>query len=446
MGDDRYGPWLDHDDLNRALLARQHLAPRRPEVPDGAPADVATGVVAEVGHLVGLQSQVPSSPYAGLWSRMPGFATDDLGARLLDRSLVRIATLRGTVHLVTADDAFELAAHARPALVAYLRAKNQHGDALRDVDLDELEQVATDLLAEPLTSVELGRRLAARWPEVDPKHLAYGARCLLPLVQVPPRGLWGASGPGTTTTWTTAHAWLGGPTHRSADELGAVATASDPDAVLAARVRLVRRYLAAFGPATVADVQRWSGLTRLRTAVEALRPELVTFSGPGRPGAGGAGAGGAGARSAGAPPAVELFDLPDAPRPRGDEPVPVVLAADFDNLVLAHDDRARVLGGVAVKQVVSVNGQVAATVLVDGRVAGTWTWSTATDGGEPVARVDVRPLAPSGSGAVASPTSTAGAPAARLAEAAVRDEVVARAQDWLRVAVPGARPSVVLHA
>lgn len=408
-------------ELGRALLARQHLgAPATPD--DGA--DGRADVVAEVSHLVGLQSQVPTSPYPGLWSRLPGFATDDLGDRLLDRSVVRVATLRGTVHLVTADDAFELSALARAPQVAYLRAKNQHGAALADVDLGDLVDVARDLLAEPLTSVELGRRLAVRWPDVDPKHLAYGARCLLPLVQVPPRGLWGASGPGATTTWTTAHAWLGEPAHRSADELDAVAAASDPDAVLAARVRLVRRYLAAFGPATVADAQRWSGLTRLRAAFDVLRPELVTMTGPG---------------------VAELFDLPEAPRPAGDDPVPVVLVADFDNLVLAHDDRTRVLGAVAVKQVVSVNGQVAATVLVDGRVAGTWTWQVQSDGA--VAHVDVRPLRP-----LAAPpprTDDAGrtdrAPADRLAEPGVRDEVVARAEDWLRVAAPGARPRVVVH-
>ncbi|WP_069388209.1 winged helix DNA-binding domain-containing protein, partial [Cellulosimicrobium cellulans] len=368
-GADRSAPRATDAELGRALLARQHLsAPATSD--DGA--DVPEGgVVAEVRHLVGLQSQVPTSPYPGLWSRLPGFTTDALGNRLLDRSLVRVAALRGTVHLVTADDAFELSALARPTQAAYLRAKNQHGAALADVDLGDLADAARDLLAEPLTSVGLGRRLATRWPDVDPKHLAYGARCLLPLVQVPPRGLWGASGPGTTTTWTTAHAWLGTPTHRSADELDAVAAASDPDAVLAARVRLVRRYLAAFGPASVADAQRWSGLTRLRAAFEVLRPELVTLTGPG---------------------GVALFDVPGAPRPAADTAVPVVLVADFDNLVLAHDDRTRVLGAVAVKQVVSVNGQVAATVLVDGRVAGTWTWRVEGDGA--VAHADVRPLRP----------------------------------------------------
>ncbi|MFI2570207.1 winged helix DNA-binding domain-containing protein [Cellulosimicrobium funkei] len=442
MADERFGPRLSHDDLNRALLARQHLA---------APRDAT--VLDEVRHLVGLQSQVPSSPYPALWSRLAGFAPDDLGDRLLDRQVVRVATLRGTVHLVAADDALELTALARPGLATYLRSRNQHGTALAHVDLDDLERAARDLLAEPLTSVELGRRLAERWPDVDPKHLAYAARCLLPLVQVPPRGLWGASGAGTTTTWTTAQAWLG----RADDALDAVAHGTDPDATLAARVRLVRQYLAAFGPASVADAQRWAGLTRLRAAVDVLRPELVTFTGPA---------------------GTELLDLPDAPRPPGDEPVPVVLAGDFDNLLLSHDDRTRVLGDLPVTSVVSVNGQVAAAVLVDGRVAGAWTArpaapaarsARAADPGTPSARaaaargaraadpadgtrpadgtdvvvhVEVRPLrARSGPGA---PGGEAPSLADRLRDPAVRDEVVARAEDWVRCGWPDAGARVVV--
>ncbi|MFF2269715.1 winged helix DNA-binding domain-containing protein [Cellulosimicrobium cellulans] len=435
MADGRFGPRLSHDDLNRALLARQHLdAPR------------AASVLDEVGHLVGLQSQVPSSPYPALWSRLAAFAPDDLGSLLTGRDVVRVATLRGTVHLVAADDAIGLAALVRPTLAAYLRAKNQHGAALADVDLDDLEEVARDLLEEPLTSVELGRRLAERWPDVDPKHLAYGARCLLPLVQVPPRGLWGANGPGTTTTWTTAQAWLG----RSDPILDAVAHDTDPDAVLATRVGLVRRYLAAFGPASVVDAQRWAGLTRLKAAFDVLRPELVTFTGP---------------------DGKELFDLPDAPRPPGDAPVPTVLAGDFDNLVLAHDDRTRVLGDVPVKSVVSINGQVAATVLVDGRVAGAWTarpatttapaaparaTAAATSSDEPaddVVHVEVRPLRGPAGDAAGRGTATGGegdtdvrrSPADRLREPGVRDAVVARAEDWVRCAWPGARARVVVH-
>ncbi|KZM79875.1 winged helix DNA-binding domain-containing protein [Cellulosimicrobium sp. I38E] len=435
MADGRFGPRLSHDDLNRALLARQHLdAPR------------AASVLDEVRHLVGLQSQVPSSPYPALWSRLAAFAPDDLGSLLTSRDVVRVGALRGTVHLVAADDALALTALVRPTLAAYLRAKNQHGAALADVDLDDLEEVARDLLDEPLTSVELGRRLAERWPDVDPKHLAYGARCLLPLVQVPPRGLWGASGPGTTTTWTTVQAWLG----RSDPILDAVAHDTDPDAVLATRVRLVRRYLAAFGPASVVDAQRWAGLTRLKAAFDVLRPELVTFTGP---------------------DGEELFDLPDAPRPPGDAPVPTVLAGDFDNLVLAHDDRTRVLGDVPVKSVVSINGQVAATVLVDGRVAGAWTARPTATASPPtparptteatspdapaddVVHVEVRPLRGPAGDVTRDGTAADGAgdadgrrsPADRLREPGVRDAVVARAEDWVRCAWPGARARVVMH-
>ncbi|WP_426309277.1 winged helix DNA-binding domain-containing protein [Cellulosimicrobium sp. E-16] len=435
MVDGRFGPRLSHDDLNRALLARQHLdAPR------------AGSVLDEVRHLVGLQSQVPSSPYPALWSRLATFTPDDLGSLLTARDVVRVGALRGTVHLVAADDVLGLTALVRPTLAAYLRAKNQHGAALADVDLDELEEVARDLLEEPLTSVELGRRLAERWPDVDPKHLAYGARCLLPLVQVPPRGLWGASGPGTTTTWTTAHAWLG----RSDPVLDAVAHDTDPDAVLATRVVLVRRYLAAFGPASVVDAQRWAGLTRLKAAFDVLRPELVTFTGP---------------------DGKELFDLPDAPRPPGDAPVPTVLAGDFDNLVLAHDDRTRVLGDVPVKSVVSINGQVAATVLVDGRVAGAWTArptatttpsaparaateeTSAVAPADDVVHVEVRPLRGPAGDAAGRGTAAGGmgdadvrrSPADRLREPGVRDAVVTRAEDWVRCAWPGARARVVVH-
>ncbi|MBD5786349.1 AlkZ family DNA glycosylase [Cellulosimicrobium terreum] len=396
-----HGPVLDDRALNRALLARQHLSTRR----DAPPLD-------EVRHLVGLQSQVPASPHRGLWSRLEAFTTDALDAALEDRSVVRLATLRGTVHLVAADDAFELAAHARPALATYLRARNQHGTALAEVDLDDLSMEAEDLLAEPRTSVDLGQLLGARWPAVDPKHLAYGARCLLPLVQVPPRGLWGASGPGTTTTWTTADAWLG----RSRHDLDPVAHATDPDAVLAARARLVRRYLAAFGPATVADVQQWSGLTRLRAAVDVLRPELVTFTGPG---------------------GAELFDLADAQRPNASEPVPVLLVADFDNVLLSHKDRTRVLGDLPVSRIVTVNGQVPATVLVDGRVAGSWTWRTTGDG---TAQLEVAPLRSTTTGDATHPS-----PADALGTADVVDEIVARGEDWLRVAAPGATPRVVVR-
>jgi len=392
----RHGPTLSLDDLNRALLARQHLLAPRPASdpaaagaparagttpaapvaavsstpaaagPATAPAPRSTPTLAEVDHLVGLQSQVPTTPYPGLWSRLEGFRTDDLADRFDDRSVTRIAVMRGTVHLVTADDALELPGVLRPLLESGVRVGSVHAKALVGTDLGDVAAAAQDLLAEaPLTSADLGRLLGARWPDVHPQHLAYTARCYLPLVQVTPRGVWGASGPGTTTTWTTADAWFGRPSR----------SLRDPDERFEALVRLVRRYLAAFGPATVMDAQRWSGLTGLRDVVGHLRPELTTFTGP---------------------DGKELLDLPGAPRPGADAPAPLALVAEFDNLVLGHADRTRVVDDVRRKAITTVNGQVPGTVLVDGYVAA--TWKVRRSGSRPatspgaVAHLDVTPL------------------------------------------------------
>ncbi len=338
----RHGPTLSLDDLNRALLARQHLLAPRPAPASGAPAGPRTPTLAEVDHLVGLQSQVPTTPYPGLWSRLDGFRTDDLADRFLDRSVTRIAVMRGTVHLVTADDALELPGVLRPLLESGVRVGSVHAKALVGTDLDDVAAAAQDLLAEgPLTSTDLGRLLGERWPDVHPQHLAYTARCYLPLVQVTPRGVWGASGSGTTTTWTTADAWTGRPSR----------SLRDPEERFEALVRLVRRYLAAFGPATVMDAQRWSGLTGLRDVVGHLRPELSTFTGP---------------------EGKEYLDLPGAPRPGASAPAPLALVAEFDNLVLGHADRTRVVDDVRRRAITTVNGQVPGTVLVDGYVAATW--------------------------------------------------------------------------
>ena len=358
-----HGPTLSLDDINRALLARQHL------LGPGAAVALPQGpgpALAEVDHLVGLQSQVPTTPYAGLWSRLAGFRTGDLAERFRDRSVTRIAVMRGTVHLVTADDALELPGLLRPLLESGARVGSVHAKALVGTDLDDVAAAARDLLDErPLTPGELGRLLGRRWPTVDPQHLAYAARCFLPLVQVTPRGLWGASGPGTSTTWTTADAWFG----RASRAL------RDPEERAAALVRLVRRYLAAFGPATVKDAQRWSGLTGLREAVDRLRPELVTFTGP---------------------DGKEYLDLPDAPRPGARTPAPVVLVAEFDNLVLGHADRTRVVDDARRRAITTVNGQVPGTVLVDGYVAATWKVRRVGPGRktEPdaAAHLDVTPL------------------------------------------------------
>lgn len=307
--------------LNRATLARQHLLAR-----------TAAPVLDVVEHLVGLQAQAPLPPYYGLWSRVEGFTPDQLAGLLLDRSVVRIAMMRDTVHLVSARDCLPLRTAVQPLLERQLHGSTPYRPGLVGVDLDAVAAAAREIVdAGPRTAKQLGVELAKRWPDWDPEAMAFAARALLPLVQVPPRGVWGRSG---QPTLTTAQAWLGGDARPLAPDI------------------LLTRYLAAFGPASVADAQTWSGLTGLRPVMEELRPRLRTFRDEnGR----------------------ELFDLPDAPRPDPDTPAPVRLLAEFDNLLLSHADRTRVISDEHRALAFGTrNGVIPGTVLVDGFVAGTW--------------------------------------------------------------------------
>jgi hypothetical protein len=329
-------------ELGRALLARQHLL--APAEATGSP---ATDVLREITHLVGLQSQAPDPPYVGLWTRLRGFDPQTLGSLLTERRVVRLALLRGTIHLVTAEDALTLHALLAPLFAAQLRTSTQHGKHLAPLDDLELAAAARAALAdEPLSPADLGAALALRWPDVPPASLAHGARGLLPLVQVPPRGLWGARGPGTSTRWTTAESWLG----RDAPVL------EDPAERAAALGSLVLRYLAAFGPATVADVQRWSGLTGLGRVVASIRPLLVVSTGPdGR----------------------EHLDVADGPRPAAEEPVPARFLPAWDNLLLAHARKERIITEERRRAMFTANGIVHPSILVDGAVVGRWSVRTA---------------------------------------------------------------------
>lgn len=306
--------------LNRALLARQYLD-RRAEVP----------VETAVRHLVGLQAQAPAPPYVGLWTRLDGFAAEDLSRAMADRRVVRIVAMRGTIHTLTADDCLDLRARIRPVLDRGL--SGQFRGRFDGLDLAAVAAAGRALVEErPRTYAEIGAALAERWPDTGPALLGHVARTYLPLVQVPPRGLWGRAG---KAAHTTAEHWLG----------AAVGTDDAPDP-------LVLRYLGAFGPASVADVQTWSGLTRLREVVDRLRPRLVTFT---------------------AEDGTELYDLPDAPRPDPDTPVPVRFLPQWDNVLLSYADRSRVLPAEYRKRLfASPNGTVPGTVLVDGLVRGTW--------------------------------------------------------------------------
>ncbi|WP_077797568.1 winged helix DNA-binding domain-containing protein [Streptomyces sp. JHA26] len=303
--------------LNRATLARQLLLRRAPVSAEDA-----------VAHLVGLQAQNVKPPYYALAARLDGFGPEDLSAPMAGRRVARIVTLRSTIHTHTADDCLTL----RPLVQAARdRELGSFRKGLAGVDLDRLAVVARELVeAEPHTMGQLRRALLTEWPDADPQALAVAARCRLPLVQVTPRGLWGRSG---QVTLTTAEHWFGRPAQ----------PVPAPDGT-------VLRYLAAFGPASVKDMQTWAGLTRLRDAFERLRPRLLTFR---------------------APDGTELFDLPDAPRPGPDAPAPPRFLPEFDNLLLSHADRTRLVPPEHKGR--TWRGNLAYRVLlVDGFVAGLW--------------------------------------------------------------------------
>ncbi|UUU25905.1 winged helix DNA-binding domain-containing protein [Streptomyces sp. DSM 40750] len=348
----RTAPRIGTRALNRATLARQFLLHRAPvsaetepvggpATPAGSAAGPATPTRSAAGsttppmsaydavqHLLGLQAQNVQPPYYALAARLDRFAPEQLSTLMADRAVVRIVTMRSTIHTHTADDCLTLRPLVQPARE---RELHQFRKGLVGVDLDRLAAVARELVeAEPRTLKQLREALLVEWPDADPFALGIAARCRLPLVQVTPRGLWGRSG---QVALTTAEHWLGRPAE----------PAPPPETV-------VRRYLAAFGPASVKDMQTWAGLTRLREAFEGLRPELLTF----RDDSG-----------------VELFDLPDAPRPDPATPAPPRLLPEFDNLLLSHADRSRVvppdLKGRSWK-----GNQAYRTFLVDGFLAGIW--------------------------------------------------------------------------
>ena len=306
--------------LNRATLARQLLLERAGLSPLDA-----------VRHLVGLQAQVPHNPYTALWSRLDAFRPESLSQLLERREVVRIGVMRGTIHLLTADDCLLLRPLTQPVLDGQLWRHRDLSPQLRGVDLDPVVEAGRSALEEPRTGTELRAFLAARFPELDPAALAYACQMRLALIQVPPRGLWGKS---AQARWTTAEAWLGQPLE---------ADPSLEDVVL--------RYLAAFGPASVADVTTWCRLTGLREVVERLRPRLVTFRDErGR----------------------ELFDLPDAPRPDPDMPAPVRFLPEYDNVLLSHDDRTRFLSA-SDRALLGPGWAVGwGAVLHDGTVRGRW--------------------------------------------------------------------------
>jgi hypothetical protein len=320
--------------LNRSLLARQMLLER-----------VQLPAERVMERLVGMQAQEPTDPYVALWTRLADFNPEELVLLLESRAAVRATTmLRTTIHLVTASDAIGM----RPILQSVAERTFVHtpfAKALDGVDLGAVIARGRELLSgSPMTIAALGKRLAEDWPDREPGPLGYVIRFHVPLVQIPPRGLWGRRG-GPVLALTDE--WLGQP-------MASAASVHD----------LVLRYLAAFGPATAADVQTWSWLTAIRPILERLRPRLRTF----RDEAG-----------------RELFDVPDGPLPDPETPAAVRFLPEYDNIFLSHQDRSRI-ADPRHKGFPLLKG----FVLVDGFMRGVWK----VDRDDAAATLVVRPVEP----------------------------------------------------
>jgi hypothetical protein len=342
--------------LNRATLERQLLLRRH-----------ALPAAEAIEHLLGMQAQSPKDPYVGLWSRLEPFDPEELSRLIADRQAVRTTLMRGTIHLVTARDCLALRPEMQSVLERMLMVGSPYGKRLAGLDVDAILAAGRAFLGEqPRTGAELRAHLHERWPDGDAASLAYAVQYLVPLVQVPPRALWGKSG---RPTWTTADAWLGRPVPTAVAPVDMSVRADTPSvAPDTGTETMILRYLAACGPATIMDVQAWCGRTRLREAMERLRPRLRTF--PDEHG-------------------KELFDVPDGPLPDPETPAPPRFMPEYDNSILGYADRARIVDETARRLTLMENGYVA-TVLIDGFVRAIWKLTTQRKS----ATLTIEPFAP----------------------------------------------------
>ncbi|WGX98938.1 winged helix DNA-binding domain-containing protein [Nocardioides sp. L-11A] len=306
--------------LNRTLLLRQHLLDRATM----APADL-------VEHLIGLQAQEPLSPYLSLAARLDELDPYAVSAAIEDRSLVRVLSLRDTVHLHRPADAVTLPVWAAPVRERELKASQTVGEA-RTVDREAFRVAVDEVLSDgPLPQRQLGAALAERFPQHTAGQLGGVARLLTVLAQLPPRGCWKPAG-STAVAYDFAARWTGLPL-------------AEPDVP-----GVVRRYLRAYGPATASDVTAWSGITRLGPVLKAMADLEVHEDEDGRP----------------------LYDVTDAPVADEDRPAPVRLLGCYDNLWLSHAARDRVTAAQHRGLWMGVNGAQAMSVYVDGWLAGLW--------------------------------------------------------------------------
>jgi hypothetical protein len=327
---------LSADHLNRATLARQLLL-------EPSTLDVAAAVHA----IAGLQAQEPASPYIGLWTRLAAFDTGDLDAALAARTVVKGTLMRVTLHLVTTDDYRWFWPAVRPMHQAIRRQ-----DRADPPDPSELERWTSKGAAftnEPRSLSELRDHLADIVTDRPVDEAVWWVRRQASHLHAPSPGVpWSF---GRRPRLVDARSWLGEPDPFPPED--------------AALDHLARRYLAAFGPATPADLGQWSGLAvaRIRPALDRLEAadELRRFRDErGR----------------------ALVDLAGAPRPPADTPAPPRLLPMWDSTLLAFADRTRVISDADRAVVIAPNGDTLPTFTVDGRVAGLW-WAERHEGGDP---------------------------------------------------------------
>jgi Winged helix DNA-binding domain len=305
-------------ELNRATLARQMLLERE-----------NVSVPAAIERLAGLQAQLASAPYVGLWTRLRDFRREDLAGEIESRKVVKATMMRATLHLCTAEDYIRFRTALKPVLIGAADAIVKRRG--HDFDLDKVLKAARKFIGEkPRTFAEISDMLTELAPDHDVGAMRYSVRTHIPLAQVPINTGWSYS---NKPEFTLAESWIGRPISTE-DNLR----------------ELVFRYLRAFGPASITDAQTWLGM-KLKESFEKLRPELQTYRGEGR---------------------SEFFDLPETPLPAEDVPAPVRFLPEYDNLLLSHSNRTRVIADEYRSKVYLPGLRVAATILVDGFVRGAW--------------------------------------------------------------------------
>ena len=306
---------LTRRDLNRALLARQMLLERQP-----------IAVTRALHTLLAVQGQLPRAPFVGLWARIADFVQDGLREAIKTRQVVRATMLRGTLHLMLADDVLAF----RTTLRTETELSLPGGKHWSQADLEPTLSLARQHFQAPASFDSLREQIAAAGLD-EVRARAYAARLLLPLVQADSDAAYGFDAGGE---FVLAETWLD----------SSVAVQPRPE-------ELVRRYLAAWGPATPADFAAWSGMKGVARWFETLGDDVLTLKDDRK---------------------RTLYDLRDAPRPNAEAPAKPRLLPEFDAVMLGWQDRTRIISAEDARLIANRNLQVPAVVLVDGFVVGTW--------------------------------------------------------------------------